>query len=73
MASVKIVEKKKKNLKAINAISYAIINVSHNTRTVKVEEVLPFRVKFINIGIPNLISSAPGIGVAVIGFNNYIL
>lgn len=40
----------------------------------KVYAKLPFRVKFINIGIE---PSGPGlpapIGIAVIGFNNYIL
>lgn len=40
----------------------------------KVSQALPFRVKFINIGInaygPN--NPAP-IGIAVVGFNNYVL
>ena len=40
----------------------------------KVSQTLPFRVKFINIGInaygPN--NPAP-IGIAVVGFNNYVL
>lgn len=74
MASVTIVEKNKNKIKAINAISYAIINVAHDNRTVKVNEVLPFRVKFTNITIPGYSASNPaGIGIAVIGFSNYIL
>ena len=40
----------------------------------KINDVLPFRVKFINIGVE---SYAPGfpppIGIAIIGVNNYIL
>jgi hypothetical protein len=74
MASAVIKEKNKNKLKAINAVSYAIINVANNTRTVTINEVLPFRVKFTNIGIPGYsISNPAGIGIAVIGLNNYIL
>lgn len=41
---------------------------------VKVKEDLPFRVKFINIGIPSYGNfNVPPIGIAIIGFNNYIL
>lgn len=40
----------------------------------KVDETLPFRVKFINIGINLYNSSNPApIGIAVIGLNNYVL
>lgn len=74
MASVSIKNKNNKTLKAINAISYAIINVAKDNRAVKVEEVLPFRIKFTNIGIPGYsINNPAGIGIAVIGLNNYIL
>lgn len=41
---------------------------------VKIEETIPFRVKFINIGIPGYgPGNVPPIGIAIIGFNNYIL
>ena len=74
MASVSIKDKNTKTLKAINAISYAIINVARDSRSVRVEEVLPFRIKFTNIGIPAYgINNPAGIGIAVIGLNNYIL
>lgn len=74
MASVSIKNKNTKTLKAINAISYAIINVARDNRAVKIEEVLPFRIKFTNIGIPGYgINNPAGIGIAVIGLNNYIL
>lgn len=74
MASAVIKDKNKNKLKAINAVSYAIINVANNTRSVKINEVLPFRVKFTNIGIPGYsVSNPAGIGIAVIGLNNYIL
>lgn len=49
----------------------SINNVEINTR---VTETLPFRVKFINIGIEGYgPDNPPPIGLAVIGFNNYIL
>jgi hypothetical protein len=74
MASAKILDKNRNKLKAINAVSYAIINVANDTRTVKINEVLPFRIRFTNIGIEGYNKSNPaGIGIAVIGFNNYIL
>jgi hypothetical protein len=74
MAQAKILPKNNKKLKAINAVSYAIINVASDTRTVKVNDVLPFRVKFTNIGIEGYSATNPaGIGIAVIGFSNYIL
>ena len=74
MASAKILDKNNNKLKAINAVSYAKINVANDTRTVKINEVLPFRVKFTNIGIEGYNRLNPaGIGIAVIGFNNYIL
>ena len=74
MASAVIKNKNTKTLKANNAVSYAIINVARDNRTVKVEEVLPFRIKFTNIGIPGYgINNPARIGIAVIGLNNYIL
>lgn len=74
MASATVVEKNKNKLKAINAISYAIINVANDNRVVRVNEVLPFRVKFTNIMVPGYgVNNPAGIGIAVIGFNNYIL
>jgi hypothetical protein len=74
MAQAKILPKNNNKLKAINAISYAIINVASDTRTIKVNDVLPFRVKFTNIGIEGYSATNPaGIGIAVIGFSNYIL
>jgi hypothetical protein len=39
-----------------------------------IREVLPFRVKFTNVGITTILSSgAQPIGIAIIGYNNYIL
>lgn len=42
--------------------------------TVKINETIPFRVKFTNIGIPGYgPNNIPGIGIQVIGLSNYIL
>jgi hypothetical protein len=38
---------------------------------VKINEVLPFRIKFINMGVTGY--SVPPIGIAIIGYSNYIL
>lgn len=74
MASVQILDKDKKTLRSIDTVSYGIINIADKKRTVKVNEVLPFRIKFTNIQVPGYSkSNPPGIGIAVIGFNNYIL
>lgn len=52
----------------------AVIKDVKKQRLASIKTVKTFRVKFINIGIE---SSTPGlpspIGIAVIGFNNYIL
>lgn len=48
--------------------------ISESNYVAKVEYSVPFRVKFINIGVPGYSSSnVPPIGIAVIGLNNYIL
>lgn len=40
----------------------------------KINSVVPFRVRFINIGVEGYGSASPApIGIAVIGVNNYIL
>ena len=54
--------------------NYPVSNFFSENRHVAIKQQLPFKVKFINIGIesygPN---NPPPIGIAVIGFNNYIL
>jgi hypothetical protein len=67
---------KNRSVKNIKQSSYPVTKIHNIKINVKTKEVLPFRVKFTNIGIlgttygPN--NPAP-IGIAVIGFNNYIL
>ena len=61
-------------LKSIRNKYYPITKIINKPINVKVEDTLPFRIKFINIGIdgygPN---NPPPIGIAVIGYSNYIL
>lgn len=74
MSKAIIFDKKKvKTSKATNK-KYFYFNIVRPKKVVLVKETIPFRVKFINIGIegygPN---NVPGIGIQVIGYSNYIL
>lgn len=76
MAKIKIIDIVDHQAKAIQSKEYPIAKIIYkNPYKTKVTEQLPFRVKFETIGIgpkygPN---NPPPIGVAVIGFNNFIL
>lgn len=74
MARAVIVDDKKVRPKKISSKTFSIFNIVRTKRTVLINETIPFRVKFTNIGIegygPN---NVPGIGVQVIGYSNYIL
>lgn len=74
MASAVIIDKRPVATKRIDQklkINAQFIDVPG---TVKINQVLPFRVKFTTIGInaygPN--NPAP-IGIAIVGFNNYVI
>ena len=68
------IENAKRVYRVVGSKNYAIPQITENKRNVVIKEQLPFRVRFINIGIesygPN---NPPPIGIAIIGFNNYIL
>lgn len=58
-------------IKELDKRTVRINDINHKT---KVEEVIPFRVQFINVGVFGFSKKNPaGIGVAVIGYSNYIL
>lgn len=61
MAKAVIIEDKKRS------------KILHSPINVKINQKLPFRVRFSNIGVPGYASGAAPIGIAVIGLNNYIL
>jgi len=60
--------------RSIKASNFYDAKVVESKRTVKVSQKLPFYVRFENIQISGYGPSNPApIGIAVIGFNNYIL
>jgi hypothetical protein len=74
MATATISLKQEQKLKSLDTKNYPISKISEGRRTVKINEVLPFRVRFTNIMVPGYSASNPApIGIAVIGLNNYIL
>lgn len=74
MASAVISLKQKQKLRSLGTKDYPISKISEGRRTVKINEVLPFRIRITNIMVPGYSASNPApIGIAVIGFNNYIL
>lgn len=73
MASVKISENLNK-VKTIKSSSFPIFDIKKTSKVVAIEPVLPFKIKFINVGIPGYSTNNPApIGIAIIGFTNYIL
>ena len=74
MASAVISNKQKQKIRFLESKNYPIAKISEGRRTVKINEVLPFRIKFTNVMVPGYSASNPApIGIAVIGLNNYIL
>jgi hypothetical protein len=75
MAKAVLSNKKNGITKSIEQEDFAkIVKFNYETRTVRIDQVLPFRVKFTSIGIegygPN---NVPPIPLQVIGYSNYIL
>jgi hypothetical protein len=73
MASAVIIDVDNHKAKTVNSVGYPISEIIYKTRAVKINEILPFRVKFTTIGIGSPFSNVPGIGLQIIGINNYIL
>ncbi len=60
--------------RSITSENYSITKIVPETRVVRINDVLPFRIKFINIGIEGYSSTnVLPIPLQVIGFSNYIL
>lgn len=58
----------KKYLKASN------IEIKSYPKVIRINETLPFRVRFTNIMVPGYgPNNIPGIGLQIIGYSNYIL
>jgi hypothetical protein len=61
-------------VKNVRQSEYPITRITGPKPIVRVEEGLPFRVRFTNIGIPGYSpNNVPPIGIQVIEFSNYIL
>ena len=61
-------------LKSIKTSKFYNSKISHKGGNVKINHTLPFRVKFINVGIRAYgRGNAAPIGIAVIGLNNYVM
>jgi hypothetical protein len=76
MASVTIQTKSvAATLKNATHYNYGILNAGTKSYPiVSVTETLPFRIRFESIGIPSYNAANPApIGIAIVGFNNYIL
>jgi hypothetical protein len=73
MAYATIIDLSEDKLEKISRIDYPKSKISGFVRFTKIQEVLPFRVSFRNIGIPPANAGIPGIGLQIIGINNYIL
>lgn len=57
----------------IETKDYSIVKIKDLTRNVRIEEILPFRVKFTSIQIEDIRGMIPAIPLQVIGYSNYIL
>lgn len=72
-----IVEANKNYLASANSYGHPIAKIQKSSPAYAVAvpmEVLPFRIRFANINVGGYDSDNPApIGIAVIGFNNYIL
>lgn len=73
MASAVIINTDSHRAKRVKSVVYPISEIIYKTRSVEVNEVLPFRVRFTTIGLAPPYANVPGIGLQIIGINNYIL
>lgn len=74
MAKAVIVGKPKHITRSIKNSDFSNSKITHKSGNVKINHTLPFKVKFINIGIQAYgAGNAAPIGIAVIGVNNYVM
>jgi hypothetical protein len=61
-------------LSSIKNKDFYYSKISHSPYSAKIANVVPFRVRFTNIGIESYSAGNPApIGIAIIGYSNYIL
>ena len=74
MAKAVISDIQNRKLGYVKTADYANAKISYSKPKAVINSVLPFRVKFVNIGIEGYGPNNPApIGIAIIGVNNYIL
>jgi hypothetical protein len=59
--------------KIIERVSFPKAEIVDLNRGIRINSVLPFRIRFTAIQIPSGIGNVPAIPLQVIGFSNYIL
>jgi hypothetical protein len=74
MAKAVIIESPLIKTNLVSRTNYPKTSITQRNKQVKINEVLPFRVRFTNIMVPGYSSTnVPGIGLQIIGISNYIL
>ena len=73
MAQAVILDDLNNKTKRITTVDYPVVKIKNPTRTVQINEILPFRVKFTSINIQSVTSMIPPSPLQVIGYSNYIL
>jgi hypothetical protein len=74
MGKAVIVDDTKRIVRRIGPSNYFNSKISFKSGKARINEVLPFRVKFMNVDNAQYTSTnPPGIGLQIIGVNNYIL
>lgn len=69
-----ITEKDRINTRSIDNKNFYRSTVLESTRTIKINQVLPFRIRFTEVRIPGYgPNNIPGIGLQIIEYSNYIL
>jgi len=57
----------------IDRVFFPSVEITQPNRGVNINSVLPFRIRFTAIQVPNSLGNIPAIPLQVIGFSNYIL
>jgi hypothetical protein len=69
-----VLDLKNGRVNSVKSYNYSIATLRKSRRYAKVDQSLPFRIRLTNITVSGFGPSSPApIGIAVIGFNNYIL
>ena len=73
MATSIILDDLNNTTRIIEQFTYPLVQIKEDLRTVSINEVLPFRVRFTSIQIEDIRGNIPAIPLQVIGYSNYIL